>query len=123
MAGQPNIQARLREGIEAAKNGDRITARRNLQQVLSYERNNEIALMWMASVVDSVEERRSFLRRVLEVNPTNQRAIDALARLGGAPIPLSNQRQPARRPAPVRPHLSTSMSQYEKPASTSTWSR
>lgn len=79
----PNIQARLREGIDAAKQGDRLAARRLLQQVLAYDRNNELALMWMASVVDTLEERRSFLQRALQVNPNNSRAREALRRLGG----------------------------------------
>lgn len=79
----PNIQSRLREGIDAAKRGDRLTARRLLQQVLTYDRNNELALMWMASVVDTLEERRSFLQRALQVNPNNARAREALRRLGG----------------------------------------
>lgn len=79
----PNIQARLREGIDAAKQGDRLTARRLLQQVLAYDRNNELALMWMASVVDTLEERRSFLQRALQINPNNARAREALRRLGG----------------------------------------
>ncbi|MCK6578450.1 MAG: DPP IV N-terminal domain-containing protein [Anaerolineae bacterium] len=78
----PNIQARLREGIDAAKRGDRLTARRLLQQVLAFDRDNELALMWMASVVDTIEERRSFLQRALQVNPDNARAREALRRLG-----------------------------------------
>jgi len=87
-----NNQARLREGIDAAKRGDKLTARRLLQQVLAFEKDNELALMWMASVVDSIEERRSFLQRVLQVNPNNERAREALRRLGGnewAPLPGS----------------------------------
>ncbi|MBK8021621.1 MAG: PD40 domain-containing protein [Chloroflexi bacterium] len=77
----PNIQGRLREGIDAAKRGDRLAARRLLQQVLAFDRDNELALMWMASVVDTVEERRSFLQRALQVNPDNARAHEALRRL------------------------------------------
>lgn len=84
MAGDPNLQQRLRDGIDAAKRGDKLTARRLLQQVLSADRNNEMALLWMASVVDTPEERRAFLERVLQVNPNNARAREALRRLNVA---------------------------------------
>ncbi len=81
----PSVQERLREGIEAARRGDKLTARRLLQQVLIQERSNEAALMWMASVMDTVAERRAYLERALQVNPKNDRAREALARLGGMP--------------------------------------
>ena len=80
-----STQERLREGIEAARRGDKLTARRLLQQVLLQDRTNEAALMWMASVMDTVAERRAYLERALQVNPKNERAREALARLGGAP--------------------------------------
>jgi Tol biopolymer transport system component len=79
-----SAQDRLREGIEAARRGDKLTARRLLQQVLLQDRTNEAALMWMASVLDTVAERRAYLERALQVNPKNERAREALARLGGA---------------------------------------
>ncbi|MDX2162223.1 MAG: LpqB family beta-propeller domain-containing protein [bacterium] len=78
----PDIQERLREGIEAARRGDRVNARRLLQQVLIIDRDNEAALMWMASVVESMDERRAFLERALRVNPDNTRAREALQRMG-----------------------------------------
>jgi TolB protein len=79
---QSNLSSRLREGIDAAKRGDKLTARRLLQQVLSIDGDNELALMWMASVVDSLNERRFFLERALSINPNNARAREALRRLG-----------------------------------------
>ncbi len=82
MSEQANLPARLREGIDAAKRGDKITARRLLLQVLSSDANNELALMWMASVVDTLNERRFYLERALQVNPQNARAREALRRLG-----------------------------------------
>lgn len=78
------MQERLREGVEAARRGDKLAARRLLQQVLIADPYNEIALMWMASVVDSLAERRSYLEKALRVNPNNERAREALRRLGGA---------------------------------------
>lgn len=88
------MQARLREGVEAARRGDKLAARRLLQQVLIADPNNEIALMWMASVVDSLAERRSYLEKALRVNPNNERAREALRRLGS-----SGAASPAPQPA------------------------
>jgi len=99
----PDVQERLREGVEAARRGDRVTARRLLQQVLIIDRDNEVALMWMASAVDTLAERRAFLERALKLNPENARAREALQRMGvnvggdaGGDIPL---RAPAERRA------------------------
>lgn len=89
------MSSRLREGIDAAKRGDKITARRLLQQVLSMDGDNELALMWMASVVDTVNERRFFLERALSINPNNARAREALRRLG------VEDPQPRRAPSPA----------------------
>jgi WD40-like Beta Propeller Repeat len=77
-----NLQQKLREGIAAAQQGDKTAARRLLQQVLSVDRNNELAWMWMASVVETADEKRSCLERALKINPNNQRAREALRRLG-----------------------------------------
>ncbi len=76
------MSTKLREGIDAAKRGDKLAARRLLLQVLSGDANNELALMWMASVVDTLNERRFYLERALQLNPGNNRAREALHRLG-----------------------------------------
>ena len=84
-----SLERNLRDGIEAARRGDKLMARRLLQQVLQQDRTNEIALMWMASVVDTLPERRAYLEQVLRINPGNDRARQALAKLGGTPPPAS----------------------------------
>jgi hypothetical protein len=110
-----NIQAKLREGVDAARRGDKIAARRLLQQVLLSDKNNEIALMWMASVSDTVEDRRAYLRRALQINPNNERAREALSRLGEAP-PAAAGSTGTRREAPSmslpRPSRSGARSNY-----------
>ncbi|MCA9909706.1 MAG: PD40 domain-containing protein, partial [Anaerolineae bacterium] len=82
MSENPSLQEKLRQGIAAAQRGDRVTARRLLQQVLTADGRNELAWMWMASVVDNTDERRACLERVLKLNPNNTRAREALRRLG-----------------------------------------
>jgi len=95
---QSNVPTRLREGIDAAKRGDKIMARRLLQQVLTIDGDNEMALMWMASVVDSLNERRFFLERALSINPKNDRAREALRRLGVTEPEVRRPQQAANAP-------------------------
>lgn len=92
MSENPSLQEKLRQGIAAAQRGDRVTARRLLQQVLTADGRNELAWMWMASVVDNTDERRACLERVLKLNPNNARAREALRRLGVALPPASGTR-------------------------------
>lgn len=100
-----NLERNLRDGIEAARRGDKLTARRLLQQVLQQDRSNETALMWMASVVDTVPEKRAYLEQVLRLNPGNERARQALERMGGAPPPparpAASSTASAPRPTPA----------------------
>ena len=82
MAG--NANSKLKAGIEAAQQGDKKTARNLLKQVLAEDPNNELAWMWLASAVESLDERRACLQKVLQINPNNARAREALSRLGAA---------------------------------------
>jgi hypothetical protein len=72
----------LKAGIEAAQQGDKRTARNLLKQVLSEDEKNELAWMWLASAVETLDERRACLQKVLQINPNNARAREALNRLG-----------------------------------------
>lgn len=100
MSNPADLQEKLKLGIEAARRGDREAARLLLRQVVSADPRSESAWMWLASVVDSLAERRACLQNALKLNPNNQRAREALNRLdaaaAGRPLP------PARR-APPQP--------------------
>lgn len=99
--GNEDIQTLLRTGIQAAQSGNKAAARRLLEQVVEQDPNNELAWMWMASVVESAAERRSCLQKVLAINPNNERARQALDK-------LPQETPPPRRetPAPrLTPHL------------------
>ncbi len=74
----------LEDGINAARRGDRNTGRRLLQQVIDSDPDNEMAWIWMASCVTTLVERRNCLERVLEINPNNSRAQQALQALGSS---------------------------------------
>ncbi len=80
-----DIQNLLRTGIQAAQSGNKMTARQLLQEVVERDPKNELAWMWMASVADTTPERRDCLKKVLAINPGNQRAREALNKLDESP--------------------------------------
>jgi Tol biopolymer transport system component len=108
-----DISELLKAGIQAAKERKKAEARRLLEQVLEIDDSSEPAWMWLASVVDTPREKRICLENVLEINPNNTRAREALAALGPAPVastekprastqsgPASQPRMPAGTTAP-----------------------
>ncbi len=74
----PDIAELLRRGIEAAREGKKSEARALFEQVVELDENNEKGWFWLASVVESDEERRICLGNVLHINPNNERAKRAL---------------------------------------------
>lgn len=86
-----DLEQKLQAGIEAAQRGNRATARRLLEQVVTADPDNEIAWMWLASVSDTLNDRRTALRRVLALNPDNERARQALNQLGGERVERDRQ--------------------------------
>lgn len=91
-------QRKLQAGIDAARNGDRATARRLLEDVIRTDPDNELAWIWLASSVTAFSERRDALERVLEINPNNTRAREALGQLLGQP----SAQPPGQRASPAR---------------------
>ncbi|GAB4573099.1 MAG: hypothetical protein Kow0077_14430 [Anaerolineae bacterium] len=83
MTENPELQALLQRGIELARTGKRDEARLLFEQVIQGDQYNEQAWLWMAAVARSTAERREALEIVLEINPDNQQAREALNRLGG----------------------------------------
>lgn len=72
----------LQQGVAAARSGNVATARRLLEEVIQLDENNEQAWIWLATVVKTRAERRICLQKVLQINPNNATARQALARLG-----------------------------------------
>ncbi len=75
------IREKLNAGIAAAQQGNRATARRLLEQVVTADAGNEVAWMWLASCAETLADRRRYLQRALALNPGNERAREALDRL------------------------------------------
>ncbi len=81
MSEENNIQDLMRRAIEAAREGKKAEAKELFQQVVDQDDKNEKAWMWLASVVETDEERRVCLSNVLFINPNNERAQEAMAKL------------------------------------------
>src|SRR5215207_7061346 len=71
----------MRQGIEAAREGKKAEAKGFFQQVVDLDDKNEKAWMWLASLVETDEERRVCLSNALFINPNNERAQTAMAKL------------------------------------------
>ena len=78
---QPNREQLLQMAVTTAKAGNRDGARVMLRQVLSEDRRNERAMLWMAKMARSSKERRQWLKRVLDVNPDNEVARKQIKRM------------------------------------------
>ncbi len=91
-----DISELLKAGIQAAKDRKKAEARRLLEQVLEIDDGNEPAWMWLASVVDTPREKRICLENVLEINPNNARAREALAALGPVPTTAAEPLRPGQ---------------------------
>lgn len=73
---QHDLDTLLKKGISAAQCGDRSLARRLLTEATDVEPSCETAWMWLASISEYPEELLAFLDRVMEINPSNDKAAD-----------------------------------------------
>jgi len=91
---------RLQEGIAAFKRGQKQEAGRFIKQAIELNPKNERAWLWLSAVVESAEQRRACLNRVLAINPQNGMAIKGLAKLAAESKdvlrPSASPIQPAR---------------------------
>jgi tetratricopeptide (TPR) repeat protein len=69
----------LREGIAAAKSGQRQHARGLLTRVVDQDQGNVTAWLWLSGVMDGLEEREICLKNVLILDPDNAAARKGLA--------------------------------------------
>ncbi len=90
-----------RQGIAAAKAGQKDQARTLLQQSIRLEPDNEAAWIWLASIARDQRERLFCFQKLLEINPQNETALNALQAMGLSPQQLAGQTNPE--PAPSVP--------------------
>lgn len=68
----------LRQGVAAARSGDRAKARQLLEQAIRLDPRNELAWFWYAGLLDDPHDTIEALGYVLEANPKNEKAIAAM---------------------------------------------
>jgi Tfp pilus assembly protein PilF len=88
---QPNREELLQMGIRAAKAGNKEAARLTFQQILSQDKRNERAMMWMAQLADTRAERKKWLNRALMVNPDNEAARKQLNKMNHSEAAKQNR--------------------------------
>lgn len=71
-----------RQGIAAAKAGQKDQARQLLQQSLRIDPNSEAGWLWLTSVARDQRERLFCLNKLLDINPNNDMALQSLQQLG-----------------------------------------
>lgn len=78
-----NVDAMVREGINAFKSGNKEEARALLLKATELDEMNEQAWLWLSGLMDSDTDKRTCLENVLAINPNNDRARQGLSYLGG----------------------------------------
>jgi hypothetical protein len=101
----------LELAITAIRSNRRDEGRQLLNLLIQENPNNEMAWLWMSSVVDNDQQRARCLYHVLAINPDNQAARRGLQLLGivvsdSRPVRVPRDSQPIRIPTPVPPNTS-----------------
>jgi len=73
----------LRQGIAAAKMGQKETARNLLTRVVEQDERNLTAWLWLSGVVDNLDDKEVCLENVLALDPENQAARQGLESVRG----------------------------------------
>jgi hypothetical protein len=81
MSQTPNKEQLYRMAVEAVKNGQKQPARMMFQQILQIDGRDTRAMMYMAKIAATTDERAEWLQRVLKADPKNQSAKKALGKI------------------------------------------
>jgi hypothetical protein len=113
-----DIDQLLNDAIAAARAGNKAEARRLLEEVLAQNDRIERAWLALAGVVDTPRERRICLENVVEINPNNERARQALQQLDAANPGLAPTRAvtTSQAPSPTTSNASVSAASEREPA-------
>lgn len=109
--------SKVREAIALARAGRRRQARELFLEIVAQDPYNEVAWLWLAGLLDDVDDQIVALENALVLNPDNHRARSHLERL--------RQRQEAPAPPPASPTADTGAtkddaSTYDAPMSART---
>ncbi|MBN2148677.1 MAG: hypothetical protein JW726_14920 [Anaerolineales bacterium] len=99
---------KLQEAIARIKSGDKQGGKKLIGEVLRENPNSETAWLWMSGVVETDQQRKDCLERILKINPQNQQAIRGLEKLHTKSQPSSQPEPPApAQPPPIAPLFPT----------------
>jgi hypothetical protein len=110
-----NVEAMVREGINAVKAGNKEEGRALLMKAVELDPYNEEGWLWLSGVVESPEDQRTCLENVLSINPNNDRARQGVAYLSGTPPSSSPSSMPPAPSPSSAPHSPTSV-EWDMPA-------
>ncbi len=103
---QAELNDRLRQGIELARNGQREKAYVVFSEITKLQPTNEQALVWKAAVTSDIAETITCLETVLKLNPQNVRAKAGLAwakkQSGDGNAPTIEQKPKVEPVVPIR---------------------
>jgi tetratricopeptide (TPR) repeat protein len=87
MVHKQRVDSLLREGIAAAKSGQRERARDTLMRVVEQDEENVSAWLWLSGVMDGLDDREVCLENVLALDPNHEaarRGLDLVRKQRGA---------------------------------------
>ena len=103
-----NVEAMVREGINAYKAGNKEEAKALLLKATEIDQMNEQAWLWLSGLMDSAADQRTCLENVLAINPNSDRAKQGLSFLTGqtssgnpSPFPAPSSGAPPAAPSPT----------------------
>lgn len=76
------MEEKINEAITLIRAGNKLAGAKILQTILQQDRNNERAWLWMSACTEKPEDKKRCLETVLGINPDNESAKKALAKLG-----------------------------------------
>jgi tetratricopeptide (TPR) repeat protein len=102
-------QKLVQGGIKAVRDGNTDLARKAFTQALKLDPNNEAAWLGMATLTEDTKDKLRILKKILDINPDNERAKEALHRLA------ADQKKAEEPPPKAAPSLFTA--DIDEPAS------
>lgn len=68
------VNQSITEGAALVQENNRRAAAECFRRATQFDPNNEIALLWLASATDEIEDKLAYLQRILRLNPNNEKA-------------------------------------------------
>ncbi|NOR83712.1 MAG: hypothetical protein GQ526_09490 [Ardenticatenales bacterium] len=75
------VSTLLRQGIDAARRGERAEARKVLLHILELDDRNKTAWLWLSGVMVDIDDQILCLENVLTIDPENATAVEGLTKL------------------------------------------